>query len=61
MSVQIRKPTERVCEQCGRTELWDDEACVWRVARDDAGERAAGNVYCIHEWDINGNFVPFEK
>jgi len=26
----------------------------WRVEE-------AGRVFCIHEWDINGAFVPFEE
>ncbi|MFB6069172.1 MAG: HEWD family protein [Halobacterium sp.] len=60
MSVQIRKPTERVCERCARAEVWDEDACAWKIAHDEEGDRQAGNVYCIHEWDINGDFVPFE-
>ncbi|WP_340640817.1 HEWD family protein, partial [Halogeometricum borinquense] len=24
------------------------------------GERQVGSPYCIHEWDINGTFAPFE-
>ena len=54
MSVQIRRPTDRACERCGRRERWDAEAETWRIAD------TAGDVYCIHEWDINGSFVPFE-
>ncbi|MEF8856000.1 MAG: HEWD family protein [Haloplanus sp.] len=60
MGVTIRKPTARQCENCGRKEVWNDATGTWRVARDDDGERIAGNVYCIHEWDINGTFVPIE-
>ena len=26
-----------------------------------AGDDAVGEVYCVHEWDINGTFVPFEE
>jgi hypothetical protein len=60
MGVTIRKPTERRCEACGRREVWNDATCTWRVAVED-GERVVGEVYCIHEWDINGSFVPLEK
>jgi hypothetical protein len=55
MSVTITPPTERTCELCGREERWDDDADGWRIADDP------GNVYCIHEWDINGSFVPLEE
>jgi hypothetical protein len=56
--VRLRKPTERACERCGRQEVWTDDS--WRVAEVD-GERATGSVYCIHEWDIDGTFLPFEE
>jgi hypothetical protein len=56
MSISLRHPTERVCERCGRTEQWNADTDSWQVAAD-----AVGSVYCIHEWDINGSFVPFEK
>jgi hypothetical protein len=56
--VRLRKPTERTCERCGRKEVWTDDS--WRVAEVD-GERVAGSVYCIHEWDIDGTFLPFEE
>lgn len=59
MGVTIRKPTARQCEDCGRREVWNDATGTWQVARDD-GDRVAGRVYCIHEWDINGTFVPLE-
>ncbi|WP_101297432.1 HEWD family protein [Halegenticoccus soli] len=55
---RLRRPTERICERCGRREVWEDGS--WRVAVDD-GERRAGSVYCIHEWDINGTFLPIEE
>jgi hypothetical protein len=55
---QLRRPTERACERCGREETWDASAKSWRIVVAD-GERRAGNVYCIHEWDINGRFAPF--
>lgn len=55
MSVTISPPTERTCELCGRTERWDDDLEGWRIDDDP------GNVYCIHEWDINGAYAPFEE
>jgi len=55
MPAELRKPTERICESCGRTEVWNDDADTWRVDDDP------GNVYCVHEWDINGNFLPVEE
>lgn len=55
MSVTIAPPTDRVCEECGREEEWDEDVGAWRVSGD------AGRVYCIHEWDINGSYVPFAE
>jgi hypothetical protein len=55
---KLRRPTERACERCDRAERWDPDAEAWRVVVDD--EPAVGNPHCIHEWDINGAFVPFE-
>jgi hypothetical protein len=54
---RIRKPTDRTCERCGREETWRDGN--WRVAEDEDGLRV-GAVHCVHEWDIDGSFVPFE-
>lgn len=56
----LRKPRERTCELCGRQEKWGDEADAWQVVRED-GEPVVGDLYCIHEWDINGDFVPVEE
>jgi hypothetical protein len=56
---QLRRPTDRTCERCGRAETWDGSVSSWRITVED-GERRVGNVYCIHEWDINGRFSPFE-
>ncbi|GAB3411866.1 hypothetical protein GCM10027435_04030 [Haloparvum alkalitolerans] len=53
MHTTLRTPTERTCENCGRTETWSEDAETWLVADDP------GNVYCVHEWDINGQFAPF--
>jgi len=55
----LRKPKKRVCERCGRQEVWDEDAESWRI-REVEGDRKVGNKYCIHEWDINGAFVPFD-
>lgn len=49
MSDLLRTPDRRSCERCGRVEDYDDS--VWRAKR-------LGDVYCIHEWDIDGDFVP---
>ena len=55
MSATIIPPQERVCELCGREERWDEEATGWRITNEP------GNVYCIHEWDINGTYTPLKK
>lgn len=52
----LRKPDARTCELCGRSEVWDGG---WRIAEED-GKRLTGNTYCIHEWDITGEFTPVE-
>jgi hypothetical protein len=56
----LRKPRERSCELCGRAEQWDDDVDAWQIVRED-GEPLVGDRYCIHEWDINGAFVPIEN
>ncbi len=55
----IRKPQRRACELCDRREVWSDEAETWTIDSDD-GEDAVGDPHCIHEWDINGAFLPYE-
>lgn len=57
MSVEIVPPTRRVCEICGRTDVWDETDENWTIAVED-GERIAGDKHCIHEWDINGQYNP---
>jgi hypothetical protein len=54
--VSLRRPEVRTCEGCGRRERWDQQLRGWVVAS-EGGEAAVGDVYCIHEWDINGTFV----
>ncbi|WP_129115801.1 HEWD family protein [Halegenticoccus tardaugens] len=56
---RLRRPTERACERCGRREVWEDGS--WRIAAREDGDERVGSVYCIHEWNINGTFVPFEE
>lgn len=51
MSDLLRTPDRRVCERCGRVEHSDEGG--WRASR-------VGELYCIHEWDIDGAFVPIE-
>ncbi|WP_049925098.1 HEWD family protein [Halopiger goleimassiliensis] len=57
MSAEVRAPTARVCERCGREEYWDESLEAWQIVRDD-GDKQAGNPHCLHEWDINGTFNP---
>lgn len=52
MGVELRRPEERSCERCGRREEWVEAG--WRVV-------AAGEPFCVHEWDINGAFVPLRR
>lgn len=54
MSVEIRSPTERTCERCGRVEIVDDDTGSW-------GVEEPGRIFCVHEWDINGAFVPVDR
>ena len=54
MGRTLQAPTRRACERCGRIERWDEEDRVWRI------DGETGDPYCIHEWDINGTFSPFE-
>jgi hypothetical protein len=56
MSAVIRRPRSRSCVDCGRTEVWDEESGAWRVADDGVGE-----VFCIHDWDITGQFTPVKR
>ncbi|SEQ32165.1 HEWD family protein [Natrinema salaciae] len=59
MSAQVRKPTARICEACGRGEQWDDDLEAWQIAR-DGDRKQVGNPHCIHEWDITGTFKPVD-
>jgi hypothetical protein len=55
MTVELRTPTRRECQQCGRVEIWDEDRGSWVVDGD------AGDVYCIHGWDITGEFTPIRR
>lgn len=55
MTPEIRLPEERRCVRCGRHESFDRAVGGWRV--DDA----VGEVFCLHDWDITGEFAPFEE
>lgn len=56
---ELRTPQKRECECCSRYEVWDVEDGFWKIASEN-GERLTGNPHCIHEWDIDGTFRPFE-
>jgi len=56
MSVNIRAPSERRCLRCGRRESWNDDVAAWRVPEGEEGE-----VSCIHDWDVTGEFTPVER
>jgi len=58
MRTELRIPDRRECEICGRQEVWSDRH--WRVHESD-GDRQVGDLFCIHEWDINGSFRPIER
>ncbi|MFC7165685.1 HEWD family protein [Halospeciosus flavus] len=52
----IRTPNERSCTRCGRHEEWNEEEGTWTVVDEEVGD-----VYCIHAWDITGQFTPVEQ
>lgn len=52
MNVEIRHPQTRRCLRCEREEVWDKESGTWRVQGD------IGEVYCVHEWNVTGDFTP---
>ena len=56
MSVKIRAPSERECLECGRRESWNADLAAWRVPANEVGE-----VSCIHDWDVTGEFTPVER
>jgi hypothetical protein len=58
--VRVIPPEERVCERCGRRDVWDEAERTWVIADED-GDKQVGNPHCLHEWDINGTYNPFEE
>jgi hypothetical protein len=54
--VEVRTPDRRECVRCGRLERWDEELQTWQVADDEVGD-----PYCIHTWDITGEFTPIAE
>ena len=60
MSAQLRTPTARVCERCGRHERWDEALAAWQLVTTGDEDRT-GNPHCIHEWDITGTFRPVSE
>ena len=58
--VTIVPPSERTCERCGRTEVWDEDEQTFVAARVD-GEKRRGKPHCLHEWDINGEYNPLQE
>lgn len=56
MTQKIQHPGTRSCTRCGREERWDESGRVWRIRGEAVGER-----FCIHNWDITGEFNPVER
>jgi len=54
---EVVPPTERVCERCGRKDVWSENQEKWVVASENS-EKVAGTPHCLHEWDINGSYNP---
>ena len=60
MDAELTPPGERVCVECGRRDVWDDDAGSW-VIDAQGDDRLAGDPYCIHVWDINGRHNPIKE
>ena len=60
MGATIRPPTERVCERCGRHDVWNQDVESWVIATKDS-EKQVGSPQCLHEWDINGAYNPIAE
>ncbi len=54
--VTINPPKERICERCGRRDVWNDDQQTF-VAKSGFH----GQPHCLHEWDINGRYNPLES
>lgn len=57
---EVVPPTERTCERCGRRDSWSNAKKTWVIVEDE-GEKRVGDPYCLHEWDINGNYNPIDE
>ena len=55
MNVEIRRPAKRVCTRCGRVERWNEDETAWQV------DSEVGEIYCVHDWDITGEFTPVQR
>jgi hypothetical protein len=53
---ELHPPTERTCERCGRRDRWDAAAGHWCIV-----EEAAGDRFCIHEWDVTAEHNPLQE
>lgn len=60
MSVELNRPQERECVECGRRDVWDEAVDSWIIDTDGV-ERLTGNPYCIHVWNINGRHNPIKE
>lgn len=56
---EILPPERRTCLRCNRTEVWDEDSEIWTVEESDGSNE--GREQCVHEWDITGNYNPFEE
>jgi hypothetical protein len=56
--VELHPPTERTCERCGRRDRWDPSTGHWRLVD---GDDAAGDPFCIHEWDVTAEYNALEE
>jgi hypothetical protein len=56
----VTPPEERECERCGRRDVWDEETDTWVIETVD-GDKRVGNPHCLHEWNITGEYNPFEN
>jgi hypothetical protein len=56
----VEPPQVRVCERCGRKDVWDETKETWVAAEED-GEQRTGRAHCVHEWDITGSYNPISR
>lgn len=53
----IRAPSVRRCERCGRVEQWNSRRTTWECRR-PSEKGPAETRHCIHEWNVTGSFCP---